>query len=123
MTTIVNDFATNSLNRVMMNNELSGKNVMPMKSQTSSNNNSFSMMRSLFQRTPKSGHVNSTENRGKNTLYQDSSLYIHKKKMMAIGKQQYGSTIKFNSNPQNDSKQARKRVRSSGAAMPKKFSM
>ena len=80
MTTIVNDFATNSLNRVMMNNELSGKNVMPMKSQTSSNNNGFSMMRSLFQRTPKSGPSNTTEKRGKNTLYQDSSLYIHKKR-------------------------------------------
>lgn len=105
-----------------MNNQLAGTNVMPMKSQTSSHGNSFSMMRSLFQRTPKDMHPNNTENRGKNTLYQDNSLYIHKKKMMAIGKQHYDSPLKFNSNPKNDSIQAKRRVRSSGSVMPKKFS-
>jgi hypothetical protein len=105
-----------------MNNQLEGTNVMPMKSQTSINENSFSMMRSLFQRTPKDIHSNTTEKRGKNALYQDSSLYIQKKKMIAIGKQHYDSPLKFNSNPKNDSIQAKRRIRSSGSVMPKKFS-
>ena len=51
--TVINDYATNSLNKVHLNNELSGTNVMPMKAQTSNNNNQFSMMRQIFQNTPK----------------------------------------------------------------------
>ena len=118
---ILNDYAMNSRNRVHMNNELTGTNVMPMKSHTSSNNNGFSMMRQMFQRTSKLHPENTTVKRGKNSLYQDHSQYLAKKKMKAVGKQMYNSTIKFNSNPQNDTKNALKRMRSSGAAVPPKF--
>ena len=120
--TVINDYATNSLNKVHLNNQLSGKNVMPMKAQTSNNNNQFSMMRQIFQRTSKFHPENNTEKRGKNTLYQDHSQYLAKKKSKAIGKQQYGkSPLKFNSNPQNDNKNALKRMRSSGSSVPPKF--
>ena len=120
--TIVNDYATNSLNKVHLNNQLSGKNVMPMKAHTSSNNNQFSMMRQIFQRTSKLHPENNTEKRGQNSLYQDHSQYLAKKKSRAIGKQQYGKTpLKFNSNPQNDTKNALKRMRSSGSSVPPKF--
>ena len=62
------------------------------------------------------------EKRGKNSLYQDNSQYLAKKKSRAIGKQQYGKTpLKFNSNPQNDTKNALKRMRSSGSSVPPKF--
>ena len=122
MTTILNDSATNSLNKVHLNNQLSGINVMPMKAHTSNNNNQFSMMRQIFQNTPKIHPENNTEKRGKNSLYQDHSQYLAKKKANAIGKQQYGkSPLKFNSNPQNDNKNALKRMRSSGSSVPPKF--
>lgn len=120
--TVVNDYATNTLNKVHLNNQLSGTNVMPMKAHTSSNNNQFSMMRQIFQRTSKLHPENNTEKRGKNTLYQDHSQYLAKKKSRAIGKQQYGQTpLKFNSNPQNDNKNALKRMRSSGSRVLPKF--
>ena len=54
MTTILKDTSIISKTGINNNNELSGTNVMPMKSQTSSQGNHFSMMRQLFQRTPKS---------------------------------------------------------------------
>ncbi|MBI96549.1 hypothetical protein CL656_05335, partial [bacterium] len=82
-----------TINRVNLNNKLSGKNVMPMKSHTSSNNNRFSMMRQMFQRIPKSHPENTTIKRGKNSLYQDHSQYLAKKKSRAIGKQMYSSPL------------------------------
>ena len=120
--TVINDYATNSLNKVHLNNQLSGKNVMPMKAHTSNNNNQFSMMRQIFQNTPKIHPENNTLKRGKNSLYQDHGQYLAKIKTRAIGKQQYGkSPLKFNSNPQNDNKNAIKRMRSSGSTVPPKF--
>ena len=82
--TIVNDYATNSLNKVHLNNQLTGKNVMPMKAHTSSNNNQFSMMRQIFQRTSKLHPENNTEKRGKNSLYQDHSQYLAKKNLVQL---------------------------------------
>ncbi len=120
MTTIVKDTSIISKTAINNNNELSGSNVMPMKSQTSSQGNHFSMMRQLFQRTPKANPENSTLKRGKNTLYQDNSLYLLKKKAQATGKTQYSSPLTFNTNPTNDVKNATKRVRSSGAVAPPK---
>ena len=79
--TVVNDYATNSLNKVHLNNQLSGKNVMPMKAHTSSNNNQFSMMRQIFQRTSKLHPENNTEKRGKNSLYQDNSSIFSQEKI------------------------------------------
>lgn len=112
--TIISKSSTNN------NNVLSGTNVMPMKSQTSSNGNHFSMMRQIFQNTPKVNPSNTTEKRGKNSLYQDNSLYLIQKKAKAVGKQQYNSPLKFNSNPKNDVIQAKKRNRSSSTIPPPK---
>ena len=120
MTTIIKDNSTISKTGINNNNQMTGKNVMPMKSQTTSPGNHFSMMRQIFQRTPKTNPENDTTKRGKNALYQDNSLYLIKKKAQATGKTQYSSTLKYNSNPTNDVKNATKRVRSSGSVAPPK---
>tara|TARA_Y100000816_G_C26041064_1_gene545278 strand:+ start:710 stop:1042 length:333 start_codon:yes stop_codon:yes gene_type:complete len=104
----------------MNNSVLSGVNVMPLKGQTSSNGGQFSLMRSLFRDVPKQHPNNVTDHLGKNTLYQDNSLYLLKKKANALGKQAYNSPLSFNGNPKNDAKQAKKRVRSSGSVAPPK---
>lgn len=109
---VVNDFVTNSLNTVHLNNQLTGKNVMPMKAPTSLNNNQFSMMRQIFQSTPKLHPENNTFTRGKNSLYQDHSQYISKKKARAVGKQMYNPTLKFNTNSIYDTRSALRRIRS-----------
>ena len=111
---------TISKSQVNNNSIVNAVNASPMKGQNSSNGNHFSMMRQLFQRTPKSNPENSTLKRGKNTLYQDNSLYLLKKKAQATGKTQYSSPLTFNTNPTNDVKNATKRVRSSGAVAPPK---
>lgn len=103
-----------------MSNVLQGKGAMPIKGQTSSNNNHFSMMRSMFIKTPKTHPDNNTEKRGKNTLYQDHSQYLLKKKAKAMGKQRLNNIQQFNGKPYNDAKNALKRMRSSGYVPPKK---
>lgn len=104
----------------MNNNILNGKKVMPMKGQTSSNGGAFSMMRNIYNYTPKTIPKNDTEKRGKNTLYSDHSLYLNKKKAIAVGKQSYNNPLSFNGNPTNDVKNAKKRMRSSGSVAPPK---
>tara|TARA_B100000900_G_C20555230_1_gene706499 strand:- start:877 stop:1248 length:372 start_codon:yes stop_codon:yes gene_type:complete len=104
----------------MNNNVNSGKNVMPMKGQISSNGGMFSLMRNIYQSAPKTNPENNTEKRGKNTLYQDHSLYLKQKKSRAVGKQSYSSPLSFNGNPTNDVKNAKKRMRSAGTVAPPK---
>ena len=106
----------------MNNNIQSGQNAMPMKGQTSSNGGEFSLMRSVYQNTPKVHPENNTnhEKRGKNALYQDNSLYLIQKKSRAVGKQSYSSPLSFNGNPTNDVKNAKKRMRSAGTVAPPK---
>lgn len=123
MTTILKDNNNTNSTSVQNNNVLSGNNVMPMKGQTSLNNNHFSMMRSIFQSAPKNHPENNTLVRGKNALYQDHSLYLQKKKSRAVGKQMYSSPLSFNSNLKQDVKQAQRRMRSSGAVPPPKSSV
>lgn len=103
----------------MNNSTLEGKNVMPMKGQTSSNGGLFSLMRSVYQNTPKTHPENNTEKRGKNSIYQDNSLYLLQKRNNAIGKEMYSSPLTFNTNPRNDVIHAKKRMRSSGSIPPK----
>ena len=104
----------------MNNNINSGQNVMPMKGQTSSNGGIFSLMRNIYQSAPKTNPDNNTKKRGKNTLYQDHSLYLKQKKSRAVGKQSYSSPLSFNGNPTNDVKNAKKRMRSAGTVAPPK---
>lgn len=104
----------------MNNNILQGNNVMPSKGQTSSNGGSFALMRSVYQKASKENPDQNTENRGKNSLYQDNSLYLIKKKARATGKQSYSSPLSYNGNPTNDVKNAQKRTRSSGSVAPPK---
>ena len=73
---------TISKNSVNNNSIVDAQNASPMKGQTSSNGNHFSMMRSIFQNTPKTNPENNTLNRGKNALYQDNSLYLIKKNQL-----------------------------------------
>ena len=107
---------TISKSQVNNNSIVNAVNASPMKGQNSSNGNHFSMMRSIFQRTPKTNPENNTVNsiNGKNSLYQDNSLYLLKKKSKAIGKTQYNKPLSYNSSPSNDVKQAIRRNRKSG---------
>ena len=107
---------TISKSQVNNNSIVNAVNASPMKGQNSSNGNHFSMMRSIFQRTPKINPENNTVNsiNGKNSLYQDNSLYLLKKKSIAIGKTQYNQPLSYNSSPSNDVKQAIRRNRKSG---------
>ena len=96
-----------------------GKGAMPIKGQHSSHNNHFSMMRNMFIRTPKSHPDNDTNKRGKNSLYQDHSQYLLKKKSNALGKQRLQPIQQYNTKPYNDARNALKRTRSSGYVPPK----
>ena len=122
MTTFTTDRATVTKSSVNNNNVLEGGNVMPMKGQTSSNGGSFSLMRQIYQRTPKVNPQNhDSEHKGKHeSVYQDNSLYLLKKKAHAMGKKAYSSPLSFNSNLIQDVKSAKKRVRSSGTVAPPK---
>ena len=102
------------------NNEINTfvTNIMPVKGQFSQNGGGFSLMRRIFQNTPKNNHEN--HKRAKNSLYQDNSLYLIKRKSKAIGKEMYNSNISFNGTPTNDMKNALKRMRSSGTIPPQK---
>lgn len=122
-TTFTTDRATKSKSSVNNNSILSGTNPMPMKGQISDGGSSFSLMRQMYQRVPKANPLNHTSShRGKGqSIYQDNSLYLLKKKSRAIGKQGYSSPLSFNSNPKNDVKNAQKRMRSSGAVVPPKL--
>ena len=86
------------------NNEINTfvSNIMPVKGQFSQNGGGFSLMRRIFQNTPKNNHEN--HKRGKNSLYQDNSLYLIKRKSKAIGKEMYNSNISFNSSILSTSK-------------------
>ena len=124
MTTTTKDSVMVGKEGINNNSILSGSNVMPMKGQHSNNGNQFLLMRQIFQRTDKNSPSNhDSTHRGKNTVYQDNSQYLLKKKSLAVGKQSYSSPLSFNSNPTNDVKNAVKRVRSSGAVPPPKKSM
>lgn len=105
---------TRSKSQVNNNSIVDALNASPMKGQNSSNGNHFSMMRSIFQKSPKTNPENTTITRGKNSLYQDHSMYLLKKKSQAIGKTQYNRPLSYNSSPTNDVKQALRRNRRSG---------
>jgi len=133
MTSFARDKATTGKSSVNNNSVLSGQNVMPMKGQTTTSGGQFSMMRQIYQRTPKENPANHNSGSGKGTasggwwgkgkhesVYQDNSSYLIRKKAQAIGKKAYSSPISFNSNPTNDVKNAVKRVRSSGSVPPRK---
>ena len=123
MTSFATDKATVGKSSVNNNSILSGQNVMPMKGQTTTSGGQCSMMRQIYQRTPKDNPENHNSNhKGKyESVYQDNSMYLLKKKAQAVGKKAYSSPLSFNSKPTNDVKNALKRVRSSSAVPPRKI--
>ena len=124
MTTSTTDKSIIGKNSVNINNILSGSNVMPMKGQTSSNDNNFSLTRHIYHKTPKENPLNhNNEHNGKNAVYQDNSLYLLKKKARALGKKSFSSPLSYNSNLKSDVKSALTRTRSSGYVVPRKVSM
>lgn len=123
MTTFTTDKSIFTKSSVNNNNILVGTNVMPMKGQTSSSGGTFSLMRQIYQKTTtkeKEPNHDNTHKGKQTTVYQDNSLYLLKKKGLAMGKQSYSSPLSFNSNLTQDVKSAQKRVRSSGAIAPPK---
>ena len=58
MTSFATDKATVGKSSVNNNSVLSGQNVMPMKGQSSSSGGQYSIMRQIYQRTPKESPSN-----------------------------------------------------------------
>ena len=106
-----------------MNNILYGRNVAPSKNIQTPQGNQFSMMRQIFQNTPKTNPTNDTTKRGKNTLYQDHGSYLQRKKTKAMGKEMYNSPLSYNSHNPRDVTNAKRRMRSSGPGVPVKSSL
>ena len=76
------------------------------------------------KKTPKINPLNNTTKRGKNTLYQDHSQYLERRKARAMGKPIYKDTShSFNSNNSYDTRNAKRRMRKSGAAVPPKVAL
>ena len=71
MTSFTTDKATVGKYSVNNNSILIGQNVMPMKGQTSSSGGNFSMMRQIYQKTPKITQQIMTV-----TIKENTSLYI-----------------------------------------------
>jgi hypothetical protein len=106
---------------VSNNNIMEGMNVIPMKGQTTTSGNGFSIMRKIFMKTNSAQPANDTTKRGKNSLYQDHSQYLLQKKAYALGKKIHTKEEKsFNSNNKYDVTNAKRRMRSSGSGIPKK---
>tara|TARA_Y100000389_G_scaffold204442_1_gene256985 strand:- start:12049 stop:12429 length:381 start_codon:yes stop_codon:yes gene_type:complete len=121
MTTSTRDKSIIGKSSINNNNVLSGSNVMPMKGQTSSNDNNFSLTRHMYRKAPKENPLNhNNQHNGKNSVYQDNSLYLLKKKAGVVGKKSYSSPLSYNSNLKSDVKSALTRTRSSGYVVPTK---
>ena len=101
----------------MNNSVLSGKNVAPLK--RNMEEGQFSLMRSIYRNTSQAKKTN--YNGGTlNITYQDSSSRTERLKSIAIGKQEYQSTVSYRSYDTNDVAHKLRRVRQAGTAAPKK---
>jgi len=101
----------------MNNSILGGKNVAPLK--RNMEEGQFSLMRSVYRHTsqPKTQNYNGST---LNITYQDSSSRIERLKSIAIGKEEYQSTVSYRSYDTNDVTHRLNRVRRAGAVAPKK---
>jgi hypothetical protein len=101
----------------MNNSVLSGTNVAPLK--RNMEEGQFSLMRRIYRQTsqPK---ITDTVKYSTNITYQDSSSRISRLKSIAIGKQEYQTTVSYRSYDTNGVVHSLRRVRQAGASAPKK---
>ena len=101
----------------MNNSLLSGVNVAPLK--RNMEEGQFSLMRRIYRQTsqPK---TTDTVKYSTNITYQDSSSRISRLKSIAIGKQEYQTTVSYRSYDTNGVVHSLRRVRQAGASAPKK---
>ena len=100
-----------------MNSVLSGVNVAPLK--RNMEEGQFSLMRRVYRNTSQPKIVNSNS-ASVNITYKDSSSRVERLKAIAIGKQEYQTTVSYRSYDTNGVSHALRRVRQAGASAPKK---
>ena len=101
-----------------MNNILYSKNASPLKNNME--DGIFSLARSLYRKTGMIPNTIKIENTVVNHKFQDSSSYMERKKMLAIGNRSYNNIITYNSYDPVQTQHTKRRVRSAGTVSPKK---
>ena len=101
----------------MNNSVLSGVNVAPLK--RNMEEGQFSLMRHIYRQTSQPKKTNSASP-ASNITYQDSSSRISRLKSIAIGKEEYKSSVSYRSYDTNVVTHSLRRVRQAGASAPKK---
>ena len=109
------------------NRILSGTSAMPQKSSTSSNENQFSMNRSLFAKTIKTYNSQTVDTAKGKKFYggggnRDASSVMQRRKIFNVGEKNHsGGNISYQgTNSQINVTQAQQRVRNSGYVPPQK---
>jgi len=101
----------------MNNSVLSGVNVAPIKRNMEEGH--FSLMRRVYRNTSQTKTVDSISS-AVNITFQDSSSRTSRLKSLAIGKEEYQSTVSYRSYDTNGVTHALRRVRQAGSVAPKK---
>jgi hypothetical protein len=101
----------------MNNSVLSGINVASMK--RNMEEGQFSLMRRVYRNTSQPKKVDSTSST-MNLTYKDSSSRTERLKSLAIGKEEYNSTVSYRSYDTNGVTHTLRRVRQAGSVAPKK---
>jgi hypothetical protein len=100
-----------------MNSVLSGVNVAPLK--RNMEEGQFSLMRRIYRQTSQPKTVDASSYK-MNITYKDSSSRIERLKSIAIGKQEYQTTVSYRSYDTNEVTHRVRKVRQAGASAPKK---
>lgn len=113
--------------KTIQNNQMSGVAAMPLKDNTSSNENTFSMnRRNYFQTNPETANTVTQNLQKKYTGNRDSSSVVAKRKANAVGNGSLNAsknTMSFTSNNNvNTVDSAKRRVRNGGYVPPPKIS-
>jgi hypothetical protein len=101
-----------------MNNILYSKNAAPLKNNMEEG--VFSLSRRVFRQTGMIPKTTIVDNKVVNNKFQDSSSYIERKKILAIGNKSYKTPITYNSYDPVQTHHTVRRVRSAGTVSPKK---
>lgn len=108
------------------NSVLSGRSAMPQKAQTSANENQFSMNRVIYAKTINSLLAETVETNQQKHFYggknHDASSVIQRRTILNVGyKNKSGHPFSYQgAKNANDVRQAQKKVRNSGSAVPAK---
>ena len=105
----------------MNNSILKGVNVNPIK--RNMEEGQFSLMRKIFRGMDKINYtvkVKSCDSSTQNSSFKDSSSRTQRQKAIAIGKQEYNSTVSYRSYESNEVNHIKHKIRNAGTVAPKK---